>query len=262
MQSKWYPICETLDELVQNIDKSSNQITVNSKDENIKMKNLSLYFSLIIPNFNNDENNDTIKLRLPSVIQKIPVLTARQYWESVMEYDDRSIIRKACQIPIQIINHVRCLQKQFLKGRESKQLNMHLNEGVDNNNDKCCPVSSMHPVTVNCDYGGDDNSMIKGSFMNKEDLKEKLTSIGVINGSIQLQNPSAFVYLSKNYIFKHFFENDENTTLDEVCDGIESILTSIVNKQCLKMKYTCDSIAENCFLRCWYLVEIYIKRYN
>ena len=192
-QTKWHPIWDTFDELKRNVDTSSNQIKINLEDEEIKI--LSLYFTLTVPNFNynhnysyNNKNSAALKIRLPSVIQKIPVFNTRQYWEKIVGYDS-SIIRYACQIPTEITNHLESLQNNFLKDRQSmlelkeSGIYMIVNNAYDGkfdsmsafDNDYSCKRSVLQGALIvknkrakcNVDYSGDDynyNSMVKGSF--------------------------------------------------------------------------------------------------
>ena len=235
IENKWHPICDTFDELTRNVNKSSNQIKVNLKDEETKI--LSLYFSLSIPNFNDDENNETSKIRLPSVIQKIPVVNTRQYWEKVIGYDG-SIIRKACQIPIPITNHLQTLQQKFSKDRQSileliaKQLNISMITDVENSDGKF-DLSIVNPSEEYnvLGHNGDFDSMINGSFKSKQDLKDRLTCI---------QRSSTFVFVSKAYIIAHFFENDNINyeTLKEKCDLLDSAAKLIAKDEKFEMDST------------------------
>ena len=54
----------------------------------------------------------SLDIRMPSVIQQIPVINTRQYWQQIMQFES-NIINLACHIPSEITTHLDCLQRKL-----------------------------------------------------------------------------------------------------------------------------------------------------
>ena len=112
----WEPICDDYNQLKQNVNKSSQEIQFLLK--NGKTKVLPSYLEVYVDRTEQNTTNvdDSIekhstltKIIWPSIIQKIPIVNSKQYWQKLIQMD-ANIVNLACKIPDKVMMHVQELQ--------------------------------------------------------------------------------------------------------------------------------------------------------
>ena len=221
---EWDPIDDNYDELTRNTNTSRQEITVTFKNGRVRMRTLPLCFDLTT-NQNEEKKKDTstetqhiinynnTQIRLPSVIQQIPVVRTRQYWKNVLKFD-ADIINQAFNIPQKIKSHLTCLQDKLL------QESMHHFE-----NDQIVSNIKYKP------HG------IRSLFDSK-----KLTNDDQLGSMV--------IYLSKSFILNKFCYQEQgyiNTfTTNCICENKEDSININCNKNNKNMKFPNTLTKQKC----------------
>ena len=214
----WEPICDDYNELKQNINKSSQEIQVLLR--NGKSKVLASYWEFHIYG---NKQSIVRKIRLPSTIQKIPIVNSKQYWKTIIQMDSK-IVNLACKIPDKIMMHIQKLQTiEFSKN------SIHCD-------------SQLHKIQTigNCDA-------LESSFKSKTQLQYFVDTIHTIKFS------PIIIYLPNNFMMNKFGDDkkrnhyncnenyiqQKDTVFNTSC--IESLITGECGNQCdhLKDSYVC-----------------------
>ena len=189
---EWVPICDNYDQLKQNTNKCAQCIQV--KFQNKQTTTLPLYFDLIYHYHNDDDLDFCKEIRLPSVIQQIPLAHTRLYWQQILDFD-KQIINQAFNIPEEITSHLDCLQKKLLLRQSTCDV-------LNSNNTK-------YSDTVDEKTKDDDPHVHKSiqSTFKRTDLRE-LTDEKI---------SSIVVYLSKSFIVDKFCDDQQRESFTRNC---------------------------------------------